>query len=222
MKILLKLCCLLIGLIAIAMVVCDFLGIEYDGHTSAVRLSNKYDKKITVYKSESDADSDGVDDQTAILEGALAYVKTRPYYESKYYDSGYPDDEYGVCTDVVGAGLKNAGYDLMELVGEDMEKAPKEYGEHLADKKIAFRRVKVLNIFFKRHAQSLTTDTTQIEEWQGGDIVVYDHHIAIVSDHRNKEGVPYIIHHSGKLQIRYEEDSLDYTKIVGHYRFPAE
>ena len=45
-----------------------------------------------------DADGDGVDDQTDVLDNALAYVDTRPKYKSRYYQTGYPDDGYGVCT----------------------------------------------------------------------------------------------------------------------------
>lgn len=53
-----------------------------------------------------DADGDGVDDQTDVLDNALAYVDTRPKYKSRYYQTGYPDDGYGVCTDVVAFALK--------------------------------------------------------------------------------------------------------------------
>jgi hypothetical protein len=58
----------------------------------------------------------------------------------------------------------------------------------------------------------------QIEKWQGGDIVIFPNHIAVVSDRRNKEGIPYIIHHGG--QPVYEEDALKRYKgsILGHYR----
>ena len=58
----------------------------------------------------------------------------------------------------------------------------------------------------------------QIAKWQGGDIVIFPNHIAIVSDRRNKEGIPYIIHHGG--QPVYEEDALKRYKgnILGHYR----
>ena len=47
-------------------------------------------------------------------------ISKNPKYKSKYYETGYPNDEYGVCTDVVAFGLKDAGYDLMELVNEDI------------------------------------------------------------------------------------------------------
>ena len=73
---------------------------------------------------EGDVDGDGIKDQTDILEGALAYVQTCPKYKSKYYSSGYPDDGYGVCTDVVAFGLKSAGFDLQALVDQDIKTHP--------------------------------------------------------------------------------------------------
>ena len=63
------------------------------------------------------------------------------------------------------------------------------------------------------------TDISAIEEWQGGDIVIFKNHIGIVSDRRNENGVPYVIHHNDPWQRTYEEDILeDREDIVGHYR----
>ena len=69
-------------------------------HTSAVRPQDQYVGQIPAFYSTVDADGDGVDDQTDVLDNALAYVDTRPKYKSRYYQTGYPDDGYGVCTDV--------------------------------------------------------------------------------------------------------------------------
>ena len=82
---------------------------------------------IEAYKSNIDKDNDGIDDQTDILNNANNYIKTNPKYKSKYYNTGYPNDEYGVCTDVVAFALKDAGYDLMVLVNEDIKKQIKNY-----------------------------------------------------------------------------------------------
>ena len=136
-----------------------------------------------------DKDGDGTDDQTDILTNALVYVKKRPIYKSRYYQTGYPDDRYGVCTDVVGYALKKSGYDLRELVDEDIRKNPKDYDIDEPDKNIDFRRVKNLKIYFEHTAISLTTDVNDIEQWQGGDIVVFKNHIGVISDRRNVEGV---------------------------------
>jgi len=58
------------------------------------------DFNIEAYKSNIDKDNDGIDDQTDILNNANNYIKTNPKYKSKYYNTGYPNDEYGVCTDL--------------------------------------------------------------------------------------------------------------------------
>lgn len=174
---------------------------------------------IPDYKSSVDKDQDGIDDQTDILMNVRNYIAKKPKYKSKYYETGYPSDEYGVCTDVVSQGLLHAGYDLMELVNQDVINNKEEYNIETIDKRIDFRRVINLNLYMKRNAISLTTDITKIESWQGGDIVVFKNHIGIISDKRNKKGIPLVIHHAHPYQINYEEDILEYHKdIIGHYR----
>lgn len=81
------------------------------------KYTNK-DFNIKTYISSVDKDEDGIDDQTDILNDVRKYIASNPQYKSKYYEKGYPDDQYGVCTDVVAFGLKDAGYDLMQLVNE--------------------------------------------------------------------------------------------------------
>lgn len=177
------------------------------------------DFNIETYKSNIDFDNDGIDDQTDVLDGVKNYVARNPKYKSKYYETGYPNDEYGVCTDVVAFGLNNAGYDLMTLVNEDIKNNIDRYNIEVIDKNIDFRRVKNLKIYFERNAISLTTDVSKIEEWQGGDIIIFENHIGVISDSRNKNGVPFVIHHANPFQKYYEEDILETRNdIVGHYR----
>ncbi|WP_330695298.1 DUF1287 domain-containing protein [Anaerotignum sp.] len=145
------------------------------------------DFNIQQYVSEIDRDSDGIDDQTDILKGVRHYISTNPKYKSKYYETGYPDDEYGVCTDVVAFGLRSAGYDLMELVNEDILNHRDLYNIETVNKNIDFRRVQNLKVYFANNSISLTTDISDIEQWQGGDIVVFKKHIGIVSESRNKK-----------------------------------
>lgn len=171
---------------------------------------------IETYKSLIDKDGDGIDDQTDFLQSVRNYIATKPKYKSKYYRTGYPDDGFGVCTDVIAFGLRGAGYDLMELVDADIRANKKIYQVDIVDKNIDFRRVNNLRIFFERNAKSLTTDLTDIKEWQGGDIIVFKTHIGVVSDKRNWRGIPFIIHNGG---FHFEEDILEYrTDIVGHFR----
>lgn len=187
-----------------------------------IDIKNYYtneDFNISNYISNVDKDGDGIDDQSDILQNVREYISTKPKYKSKYYDAGYPDDEYGVCTDVIAFGLLGAGYDLMELVNEDIVNHPLDYDITNVDKNIDFRRVRNLKIYFDRKAISLTTDVNEIEQWQGGDIVVFEKHIGIISDKRNKKGIPYVIHHANPYQLNYEEDMLEHRDdIVGHYR----
>lgn len=187
--------------------------------TSDERLPDRYGTEIARLQSSEDKDGDGIDDQTDILQGALAYVSTHPKYKSRYYQTGYPDDGYGVCTDVVAYALKNAGYDLMELVAQDIENNPDGYDIDQPDQNIDFRRVRNLKVYFADTAIPLTTELTEPEQWQGGDIVIFESHIGIVSDRRNADGIPYVIHHNDPFQKTYEQDILQSREdIVGHYR----
>lgn len=206
---------ILILLIVIIIVVLILYRYNYIPHK---KYTNDY-FNIETYKSKIDKDKDGIDDQTDILNNTREYIKTKPKYKSKYYETGYPNDEYGVCTDVVGIALKNAGYNLMELVNEDIKNNKEKYDIEVIDKNIDFRRVKNLKIFFKNNAINLTTGINKIEEWQGGDIIIFKNHIGIVSDKRNKKGIPFIIHNQSPYQSNYEEDILETRNdIVGHYR----
>ncbi len=174
---------------------------------------------IADYHSSRDADGDGIDDQTDFLQGVRKYVKTEPKYKSVYYEGGYPTDEYGVCTDVIAQGMLAAGYDLQKLIDEDIRSHPSAYNVGEADPNIDFRRVPNQNVYLKRHAESLTTDLSQIEQWQGGDIVVFPKHIGVVSDHRNADGIPFMIHHGYPSQVKYEQDVLwRQEDIIAHYR----
>ena len=177
------------------------------------------DFNIKTYISKTDKDNDGIDDQTDILNNVRNYIKTNPKYKSKYYATGYPNDEFGVCTDVVAFGLKGAGYDLMNLVNEHIKSNRNLYDIDVIDKNIDFRRVQNLKVYLDNNAIALTNDINKIKEWQGGDIVVFKNHIGIVSDKRNKKGISFIIHHANPYQRYYEEDILEYRNdIIGHYR----
>lgn len=182
----------------------------------------KYTNKnfnIETYTSAIDMDKDGIDDQTDILNNVKKYISTKPKYKSKYYGTGYPNDEYGVCTDVVVFGLKDAGYDIKELLNKHVKANRELYDIDIVDKNIDFRRVQNLKTYLDYNAISLTTDIYKISEWQGGDIVVFKRHIGIVSDKRNYKGISFVIHHANPYQKYYEEDILEYRNdLVGHYR----
>ena len=198
------------------------IGIIYTLYIFNIIPHKKYtnsDFNIDTYISSIDKDNDGTDDQTDILNNVREYVKTKPKYKSKYYSTGYSNDEYGVCSDVVAFGLLNAGYNLMEQVNKDIINNKDQYNIEVVDKNIDFRRVRNLKIYFERNSINLTTNINDISSWQGGDIVVFKNHIGIVSNKRNRKGIPFIIHHANPYQIYYEEDILEHRNdIVGHYR----
>ena len=104
------------------------------------------DLGLTELSSTIDADGDGIDDWHDIMLGARTYIETDPPYKSRYYEGGYPDDGYGVCTDVVWQGFAAAGYDLKSLVDGHIAENPELYPDE-ADPNIDFRRVKNLYIF---------------------------------------------------------------------------
>lgn len=181
---------------------------------------------IETIKSKSDYNNNGVDDYTDILLGARKDAQNKPKYESQYYAGGYPPENQGVCTDVVWRAFKNAGYSLKDMVDKDIKNNLSRYPrvEGKPDTNIDFRRVPNLKVFFQYNSKALTLDPYEIEQWQPGDIVIFGKnykHIGIISDKRNKSGIPFIIHNSG--QPSREEDALiqwhNDQGITGHYRF---
>ncbi len=174
---------------------------------------------IVELKSPIDKDNDGIDDYTDIMLGARNYIQTKPKYKSKYYSNGgYPDDGYGVCTDVIWNAFQAAGYSLKDLLDEDIKNNPDAYPTiETPDPNIDFRRVRNLKIFLERHAQILETDLSNPENWQPGDIITTSSHIMICSDKRNAKGFPFIIHHDN-LSPR-EANEIENHNITGHFRF---
>lgn len=110
------------------------------------KMYSNRDFHIESYVSNVDQDYDGVDDQTDILNSVRDYIATNPKYKSKYYGTGYPDDEYGVCTDVVAFALLHSGYDIMTLLNEDVMEVHDAYDIDIVDKNIDFRRVNNLDL----------------------------------------------------------------------------
>ncbi|MEY8677706.1 DUF1287 domain-containing protein [Granulimonas faecalis] len=140
-----------------------------------------------------DRDGDGVPDPEDIVASARAYAATRPRYGSAYYEGGPPTDGRGVCIDLLAAALKGAGWDLQSLVDEDIRAAPGAYGVVEPDRAIDYRRVR--------------------------NVAVFSDHVAVVSDVRDGDGVPYLIHHEGPLRRSFEEDVLaSRPDLVGHFR----
>lgn len=183
----------------------------------------------------SDIDNDWIDDIEDILDWARKEVKNKTNYKSAYYSWGYPPENEWVCTDVVWRALQNAWIDLKTLVDKDIKKNISDYPriEWNPDPNIDFRRVPNLKSYLDKYAVSLTKEIIpwnieNLKEWQAWDIVIFwkpKDHIAIVSDKRNIDWVPYIIHNSAP--VPKENDWLIYwhenvSPIIGHYRWKYE
>lgn len=161
-----------------------------------------------------------------MVDGAIKYLDTQPVYDgSKIYPGGVPNDGTGVCTDVIYYAAKAVGINLRTLVDEDRRADPGAYassafpGEQ-PNPDIDYRRVRNLMVYFDRHAESLTKDTSDVAAWQPGDIVVWHEHIAVISDRRNAAGLPYVLHHEGvEVGARYEKDAFaERGEVLRHYR----
>ncbi len=149
-------------------------------------------------------------------------------YDSAYVGLAYPGgdvpEERGVCTDVVIRALRLLDFDLQKEVHEDMKRNfaayPKYWGLKRPDKNIDHRRVPNLQTFFKRRGWGLPV-SRNAADYKPGDLVtclVDDSlpHIMIVSDRRNEEGIPLVIHNIGVGTE--EEDCLFTFPLTGHYR----
>jgi uncharacterized protein YijF (DUF1287 family) len=115
------------------------------------------------------------------------------------------------------------------MVDEDMRENPGNYKaiQSRPDSNIDFRRVSVLYVYFKNHSAGITTklkpnDFENLRQWQPGDILTFDHteHIAIVSDKRRSDGIPYIIHSTPPYAREGDEIMYWMPRITGHFRFP--
>lgn len=178
-----------------------------------------------------DRDGDGLSDLDDMVEGARKEIENHTKYRSAYYEGGYPPENEGVCTDVIWRALKNTGYDLKELMDADIDKNVKQYTwiDEMPDPNIDFRRVRNQRVFFNKFADNLTTevipyDMENLRQWQRGDLVVLEKsdHIAVISDKRRRDGVPYILHNASTYP-KEENKLMNWHKsnrIIAHFRFP--
>ena len=178
------------------------------------------------FRHKIDQDKDGVFDLLDIHIGALKTSLNAADYQEGYERLAYPlgdvSREIGVCTDVVVRAYRNAGWDLQQLLYEDMKKAPKAYG--LSGKKpnrhIDHRRVRRLIVYFKRHFKSLpiefSSSQTGDEAWLPGDLIFMDTfgkgrptHVALVAGELGSDGEPLLINNwtygykTSPMSLRY-------------------
>ncbi|MBF7082278.1 DUF1287 domain-containing protein [Desulfallas sp. Bu1-1] len=169
-----------------------------------------------------------------VVIGAREEVVKEVVYDATYQKIEYPGGDVppdrGACTDVVVRAFRRAGIDLQKLIHEDMkanfEQYPQNWGLKGPDSNIDHRRVPNQMKFFERHGQSLTisVEGENLSEWHWGDVVYWKfpnglEHCGIVSDRKNRRGLPLVIHNAG---VAREEDCLTRWEITGHFRYPPE
>lgn len=172
--------------------------------------------------SNRDNNYDGIDDYKQILEGALKKIETTTIYTSDYYAGGYPPENEGVSSDIVWSALKEAGYNLKDMMSKDIRNTYKDniYNIEDIDDNIDFRRINNIETFLKRYAKELSTNINNIKEFNTGDIIIFDYgdHIGIVSDKRNKNGISYIVQLTKKEEKEVNLEDIN-REVTGHYRF---
>jgi uncharacterized protein len=165
-----------------------------------------------------------------LVSDARSQIGVTVRYDPEYTAIPYPNGDValfkGVCTDVVIRAMRAQAVDLQELVHRDMRKNfaqyPTRWGLSQADANIDHRRVLNLEVFMKRRGLALPV-STQASDYQAGDWVTWRvgeknlPHIGVVSNRKNNQGTPLIIHNIGAGT--QEEDVLFAYKLAGHYRW---
>ena len=164
-----------------------------------------------------------------LVKAAREQIGKTVSYDPGYQVLDYPDGDVpigrGVCSDVIVRAMRTSLHlDLQKLVHEDMQanfsKYPRRWGLKQPDRNIDHRRVPNLRTYFKRSGWSLEV-SNEAGDYRAGDIVtctvpLHRPHIMIISDRKNTDGVPFVIHNIGAgVQ---EEDRLFEFEITGHYR----
>lgn len=149
-----------------------------------------------------------------------------PAYSVLAFPGGDVARAKGVCTDVLIRAYRDAmGADLQALVNADMRANfgayPKNWGLRRPDRNIDHRRVPNLAAYWKRQGAGLDV-TTDAADWRPGDIFTSLvggrlPHTGIVSDRKNADGVPLVIHNIGSGAR--EEDALFDHRLTGHFRW---
>jgi uncharacterized protein YijF (DUF1287 family) len=189
-----------------------------------------------------DRDNDGINDQKDILLGALKQLEkpARNIFldesEANYYPGGDPPADLAISTDIIARAFMEAGFDLRELVYEDIKENFNEYplkkiwGQTVCDPDIDYRRIQNLEVFFKRNAKQMdvtfNVSDSSLEQWLPGDIVFFDmdrdgytDNVGIISDSTTRDGIPKVIYNYIDPGYTVERNILKDNIITGHYRF---
>ncbi len=162
--------------------------------------------------------------QARQMQNLSEQVARRIRYQGGYFADGEPPPEMGVCTDVISRAFRGAGVHLKTQVDADIAAHPEAYPLRKPDPNIDYRRCRNLLVFFRRHAQALTTSPLA-NEYLPGDVVFWSthrddkpDHVGMVGDVLDRAGVPAVVQH---WPGRYVEKTsgLFGWQIVGHFRW---
>ena len=158
--------------------------------------------------------------------------------ELNYFQGGDPPENLAICTDIIARAFVEAGFNLKDLVYEDIkdnfDKYPiKEiWNRSFCDPNIDYRRIQNLEIFFNRNAKVLdilfnASDEQNLNSWLPGDVVFFDmdrigysDNVGIISDNTTRDGVPKVIYNYIDPEYTVEKNILQEKIITGHYRYP--
>ncbi|MCL4377432.1 MAG: DUF1287 domain-containing protein [Actinobacteria bacterium] len=193
----------------------------------------------------SDKNLNGINDQEDILLGAKKQIEIKAKNifaagtdQTNYYNGGDPPADLALCTDIIARAFKEAGFDLRDLVNQDIINNFNSYplrqiwGQTVADPNIDYRRIQNMEIFFKRNASILDinfnpSDYQNLNSWLPGDVIFFDmdkdgysDNVGILSDNTTRRGVLKVIYNYIDPGYTVEKDILGTSRIMGHYRFP--
>ena len=218
---------------------------NYDNGSDTSQEEDTIDQSETILDEPSENYSNSIegmelsDIQKKIILRLMELIEEDIEYGYETFpETGYPTNNIWISTDVISVVLRDCGYDLMDLIYNDMLEHKEDYpldikGRNEPLKHLDFRHVFFQEQFFKRHALGLDNEfiidnEDNAVQWQPGDIIYfqfdpddpYQDLGGFISSRSNDNGVPLVIMISKDFGKVSEVDVLSEYKVVGHYRYP--
>ncbi len=235
---------ILIIILAVVLSITQFtLSKEYEPPTAAADILPRYRSLDLDHIAISGLDPEWVEAAKKIVAGAKKQVDIQARNimllpeEPNYYQGGDPPQDIAMSTDIIARAYGHAGFDLRELVHQDIVSAFDQYplrqlwGQRYADPNIDYRRIQNMEVFFNRNAEALTTDFNpsnkrNLDQWLPGNVVFFDmsrdgftDNVGIISDNTTRAGIPKVIYNYSFPGHTCEENILGQEKVTGHYRY---
>lgn len=193
---------------------------------------------------ESETDETGIQNFTdtqknIVLKSLELLDRDIEYGYQLYPDTGYPNSNVWISTDVISVTYNECGIDLLELIYQDMVEHKEAYPMDKTGRKTPIKYIDSRDVIFQEKFFSLNALTTLPHEydlddenrdflWQPGDIVYFrfdENNIdkdrgGFISPHTNDSEVNLVIMISPENNLLEEADVLQEYEIVGHYRYP--